>query len=75
MNLDLTGRSALVTGSTRGIGCAAAAGLAEMGATVIINGRSKESVQAALSKLRAARPGAASKAPREILAPQRVAMR
>lgn len=57
MNLDLTGKRALVTGSTRGIGYAVASGLAEMGATVVINGRTKESVEAALSKLRAARPG------------------
>ena len=56
MNLDLTGKRALVTGSTRGIGYAAASGLAEMGATVVISGRTKESVEAALSKLRAARP-------------------
>jgi len=56
MNLDLTGRRALVTGSTRGIGYATALGLAEMGATVVVNGRTKESVEAALSKLRAERP-------------------
>jgi NAD(P)-dependent dehydrogenase (short-subunit alcohol dehydrogenase family) len=40
MNLDLTGKLALVTGSMRGIGPAAAAGLPQMGAEVIINGRS-----------------------------------
>ena len=39
MNLDLTGKIALVTGSTRGIGLAAATGLAQMGAEVIVNGR------------------------------------
>jgi len=58
MNLDLTGKRALVTGSTRGIGYATASGLAEMGATVVVNGRTKESVEAALSKLRAGRPEA-----------------
>jgi gluconate 5-dehydrogenase len=36
---DLTGRIALVTGSTQGIGLAMAEGLAAHGATVIINGR------------------------------------
>ncbi|MDB5550323.1 MAG: gluconate 5-dehydrogenase [Rhizobium sp.] len=36
---DLTGRIALVTGSTQGIGLAMAEGLAAHGATVVINGR------------------------------------
>ena len=36
---DLTGRLALITGSTQGIGLALAEGLAAHGATVVINGR------------------------------------
>lgn len=36
---DLTGRLALVTGSSRGLGSAMAAGLAEAGAVVILHGR------------------------------------
>ena len=36
---DLTGRRALVTGSSQGIGHALAQGLAEAGARVILNGR------------------------------------
>lgn len=50
MNLDLTGKRALVTGSSRGIGFATALGLASMGATVFINGSTKESTEAAFAK-------------------------
>ena len=52
MDLDLTGKLALVTGSTRGIGLAAANGLAEMGADVIICGRGKRVVDEAVAKLK-----------------------
>ncbi|MGI5241863.1 SDR family NAD(P)-dependent oxidoreductase [Dactylosporangium sp. CA-139066] len=48
MRIDLSGRTALVTGSTRGIGAAIAAGLAEAGARVGVNGRSGDTVEAAL---------------------------
>ncbi|RKS93654.1 gluconate 5-dehydrogenase [Microbacterium sp. AG790] len=41
---DLTGRTALVTGSSRGLGQSLAAGLAEAGAHVIVHGRSSEGV-------------------------------
>ena len=36
---DLTGRRALITGSSQGIGLALAKGLAEAGATIVLNGR------------------------------------
>ena len=39
LNIDLSGKVALVTGSTAGIGEAAARALAEAGAEVVINGR------------------------------------
>jgi gluconate 5-dehydrogenase len=42
MSFDLAGRTALVTGSTRGLGLALARALAEAGARVVVNGRSEE---------------------------------
>jgi NAD(P)-dependent dehydrogenase (short-subunit alcohol dehydrogenase family) len=53
MNLQLENRLALVTGSTAGIGYAIAALLAREGARVVINGRTQERVDDALSRLRA----------------------
>ncbi|PTY07679.1 oxidoreductase [Opitutaceae bacterium EW11] len=47
MNIDLTGKTALVSGSTAGIGLAIAAELAQRGASVVINGRTAERVAAA----------------------------
>jgi NAD(P)-dependent dehydrogenase (short-subunit alcohol dehydrogenase family) len=57
MDLGLKHKRALVTGSTAGIGYAAAEQLAREGATVVINGRTKARVEAALAQLRAAVPG------------------
>jgi len=47
---DLTGKRALVTGSSRGLGLAIARGLAEMGAHTILNGRSEPSLQQLVSE-------------------------
>ncbi len=44
MKIDLTDKTALVTGSTAGIGLAIAKSLAQSGAKVIINGRKQETV-------------------------------
>ena len=49
---DLSGRTALVTGSTRGIGYATAVGLAAMGARVLVNGRTDAAVHTAIGELR-----------------------
>ncbi|PTT58663.1 SDR family NAD(P)-dependent oxidoreductase, partial [Arthrobacter sp. HMWF013] len=44
---DLSGRVALVTGSSRGIGNSLARALAEAGATVVLNGINAERLKAA----------------------------
>jgi NAD(P)-dependent dehydrogenase (short-subunit alcohol dehydrogenase family) len=58
MNLQLSDKLALVSGSTKGIGLAIATGLAREGAKVIVNGRAAESVDAALTKIRQTVPDA-----------------
>jgi NAD(P)-dependent dehydrogenase (short-subunit alcohol dehydrogenase family) len=52
MNIDLSGKTAIVTGSTSGIGFAIAKGLAEAGARVIVNGRKAARVDEAVANLR-----------------------
>ncbi|MBB4864962.1 NAD(P)-dependent dehydrogenase (short-subunit alcohol dehydrogenase family) [Pseudomonas nitritireducens] len=52
MNLHLTDKLALVSGSTKGIGFAIAQGLAREGARVILNGRSQSSVDEAIGRIR-----------------------
>ena len=51
MKIDLTGKTALVTGSTDGIGFATARALAEAGADVIVNGRSQDKTDAAAARI------------------------
>ncbi|SEM56561.1 NAD(P)-dependent dehydrogenase, short-chain alcohol dehydrogenase family [Sphingomonas gellani] len=58
MNIDLTGRTALVTGSTEGIGFGIAQSLAKAGASVVINGRTREKVHAAVARVGAKARGA-----------------
>jgi NAD(P)-dependent dehydrogenase (short-subunit alcohol dehydrogenase family) len=50
LNLDLTGRSALVTAATAGIGSVVAEGLARQNAEVWINGRSQQRVDSAVER-------------------------
>src|SRR3954471_18922456 len=52
---DLTGRLALITGSSQGIGLALARGLAEAGADVVLNGRDQSKLAAAAAELMGAR--------------------
>ncbi|MDH6244288.1 NAD(P)-dependent dehydrogenase (short-subunit alcohol dehydrogenase family) [Mycobacterium sp. OTB74] len=51
MHIDLTGKTALVTGSTQGIGVAIAEGLGRSAARVVVNGRNEERVKAAVAEV------------------------
>jgi gluconate 5-dehydrogenase len=44
---DLTGRTALITGASQGLGLAMARGLAQAGAAVVLNGRDAGRLEAA----------------------------
>src|SRR5262249_10264591 len=58
MKIDLSKRSAIVTGSTAGIGLAIAQGLAGAGASVVITGRTQARVDAAIAEIKKAVPDA-----------------
>lgn len=51
---DLSGKTALVTGASGGLGLAIARGLAEAGAAIVLNGRNEAKLAAAAGPLRAA---------------------
>jgi NAD(P)-dependent dehydrogenase (short-subunit alcohol dehydrogenase family) len=57
MKIELTSKTALVTGSSAGIGRAIASGLAAAGARVFINGRREQAVAATVQALRTQFPG------------------
>jgi NAD(P)-dependent dehydrogenase (short-subunit alcohol dehydrogenase family) len=56
VKINLSGKTAIVTGSTAGIGFAIAKGLAEAGAAIVVNGRTRASVDQAITALKAAVP-------------------
>lgn len=58
MDLQLTGKTAFVSGSTQGIGYAIAAALLREGASVIVNGRDEGRAQKAVGELAASTPDA-----------------
>ncbi len=58
MKIDLYGKTALVTGSTSGIGHAIAKGLASAGANVVVNGRTQAKLDAAVAAITKVVPGA-----------------
>ena len=65
---DLTGRRALITGSSQGIGLALAEGLAAHGAAVVLNGRDRARLAAAIDRI----PGATA-APFDVTDPEAAA--
>jgi len=58
MKIELNGKRAVITGSSSGIGYAVAKGLAEAGAAVVLNGRDKKRLAAAMAQMKREVPGA-----------------
>ena len=58
MEIDLSGKTSIVTGATGGIGLAIARGLADCSATVVVNGLTQAAVDRAIAGMRASTPRA-----------------
>jgi NAD(P)-dependent dehydrogenase (short-subunit alcohol dehydrogenase family) len=58
MKIDMTGKKAVISGSTAGIGFAIAKGLAQSGASVVVNGRTPQRVEEALGEIKSQVPHA-----------------
>ncbi|SDU51213.1 NAD(P)-dependent dehydrogenase, short-chain alcohol dehydrogenase family [Pseudomonas mandelii] len=56
LNIDLNGKTAVITGSTAGIGLAIAKSLAQAGANVVVNGRTQAAVDKAVAAVQAHAP-------------------
>ena len=56
MKIDLSGKTAIITGSTGGIGLAIARGLADCGAAVVVNGRTWAAVERTVATVKATAP-------------------
>jgi gluconate 5-dehydrogenase len=69
---DITGRVALVTGSSRGIGRALAQGLAEAGAVVVLNARSSGALETAADEIRRSTGATVHLAPFDVTDPTAV---
>jgi len=67
--LDLSGRTALVTGGSRGLGLQIAEALVEMGAKVAITARKKDELDSALSQLKQGKAFVSDIGKREAIAP------
>jgi gluconate 5-dehydrogenase len=67
--LDLSGRTALVTGGSRGLGLQIAEALVEMGAKVAITARKKDELDSALSRLKEGKAFVSDIGKREAIAP------
>ena len=70
---DLAGRTALVTGSSRGIGLALARGLLEAGCTVVLNGRDPGQLELVADQLRVGTGGTVHPVPFDVTSPAAVA--
>jgi NAD(P)-dependent dehydrogenase (short-subunit alcohol dehydrogenase family) len=58
MHIDLSGKTAVISGSTAGIGLAIATGIAAAGADTVINGRNQRAVDEAVETIRSSASGA-----------------
>ena len=71
-SFDLTGRTALITGSSKGIGRGLAGGLLDAGCTVVLNGRDETTLNAAAASLGREHPTRVHAASFDVTDPEQV---